>query len=192
MTYEQFMEECKAACRERNACAEGYAALLRSENVVEMLNVAVHNWNDVYKSKYSDIVAANAVRWYKELKSDFNTAGIFVNEEVSKGLVIVSNTDKVLTFSGNAKVYIFGKAHVIARDNCEVNCRCKDSEIELYDNASGKIEKGKVWAYGWSQVESHQECFCYQHSNVLVSEGVIHDYGHRILSMSENITVIRE
>lgn len=191
MTYEQFMNECKAACRERNACAEGYAELLRAENVVEILTVAVHNWNDVYKSKYADIVAANVIRWYKELKSDFNEAGIFVNEEIRKGIAIVCHTDKVLTFGGNARVYVFDKAHVVARDSSDVYCRSEEAEIELYDNSYGKIEKGKVWAYDWSQVESHQECFCHHHSNVVISSGIAHDFGHRMLSTSENVTVIK-
>ena len=192
MTYEQFMEECKAACHERNACQAGYAELLRSENVGQILTTVVHNWNDVYRSKYADIVAKNVVRWYEGLKEDFNKAGIFVNEEIRKGIAVVSDTNQVLQFGGNAKVYVFGKAHIIARDTCQVSCRCEDAEIELYDIASGTIERGKVWVYDWASVESHQECHCYGHSNVLVSEGVLHDHGHRKLSQSDNVTIIKE
>ena len=192
MDYTQLMKECKAACRERNACQEGYADLLRAENVVEILNVAVRNWNDVYRSKYADIVADNIIRWFDGLEKDFHEAGIFVNEETRKGIVIVSNAAELLTFGGNARIYVFGDADIEAYDNCEVYCRCSDATIELHDYASGVIERGKVYAYDWSSVESHEKCFCYDYSSVVISKGICHDKGHRRLSWSENVTIIKE
>lgn len=190
MNYEQFMQECKAACHERNACADGYQQLLRSQTVPEILLTVVHNWQDVWRSKYSDIVAKNVVRWFTGLEQEFHDAGFFINEETDKGIAVVARPDKVLHFSGRARVYIFDKAHVTACDHCEVYCRNAESEIELFDYAYGKIEAGKVSARDWATVESHQECACYNHTTILVSEGILHDHGHLRLTTGDNVTII--
>lgn len=189
MDYEQFMKECKAACHERHACQEGYEMLLRSESVPEILMTVVRNWDDVWRSKYSDIVAENVTRWFEGLEQEFHAAGFFVNEETAKGIAVVSHPDRVLRFGGRAKVYVFGKAHVIAMDDAQVYCRNAESEIELYDQAYGKIDAGRVSAHNWATVESHQECTCHNHTTVYAYGGVLNDHGHRRLSVAEGVTI---
>lgn len=191
MTYEGFMEECKAACHERNACRDGYQMLLQSGSVPEILMTVVRNWDDVWRSKYSDIVAENITRWFDGLEREFHDAGFFVNEETTKGIAVVSRPNGTLRFDGRAKVYVFAKAHVVAMGQCEVYCRDAESEVKLYDSAYGKIDAGRVWAYNWAQVESHQECTCYNATTVHALGGVLYDNGHRRLSVSEGVKVVK-
>ena len=163
MDYEGFKEEWKQACRERHACTKGYEQFLRSNSIGEILQTAVDNWTDVYQSKFADFMAANIVRQFAGLEQEFHDAGFYVNEDSDKGICVVAH--------GNAKVY----------------CRNAESEIELHDDAYGKIEAGRVWAYDWATVDSHQECWCEGHATVTIYGGELHDKGHRrIIFLREN------
>lgn len=191
MDYEGFMNICKTACHERQACKVGYEQLLQSEDVGSILATMYHNWADVWGSKFADVVANRIVEVFDGLEDEFHAEGFYVNEETTRGRVIVANPAKPLRFDGKAEVYIFSKAHVMAFGECKVYCRDAESEIELYDNAYGKIMKGKVWAHNWSMVESHQECTCYNATSILASEGVLYDNGHRRLDLGKDVTVIK-
>lgn len=191
MDYEQFMKECKAACHERHACADGYQMLLKSESVQDILMTVVRNWNDVWVSKYADIVAENITRWFSGLEKEFHDSGIFVNEDACKGIVMVSNPGQTLRFAGKAKVYLFGPAHVIATDHSQVYCRDAGGEVELYDYAYGKIDAGRVSAYNRATVESHQECTCHNYTTVYAYGGTLHDKGHHKLHLSDGVTVTK-
>ncbi len=156
MDYEQFKEEWKQACKERHACAKGYQQLLASRSVADVLQTAVANWGDVYRSKFADFMAENIVRQFEGLRDEFHEAGFFVNEDSDKGFCIVCRPDRPLRFSGRARVYIFaGKAEVEARGMAQVYCRSEDAEVRMYESTYGKIEAGKVWAYGAARVEAH-------------------------------------
>lgn len=181
MDYTQFMNECKAACRERNACQAGYAELLRSGSVEEILTTVVHNWNDVFRSKYADIVAKNVTRWFDGLEAEFHAAGFYVNEETDRGIAIVSHAERQLRFGGRARVYVFAGSHVIIQGSAQVYCRDAESEIEMYDESSGKIEAGRVWAHDWATLESHGDCTCYDRTTVYAYGGTLTDHGHRRL-----------
>lgn len=192
MDYEQFKDEWKTACRERHACTKGYQQLLSSKSVSDILATAVANWTDVYKSKFADFMAANIVRQFEGLKDEFHAAGFFVNENSDKGICVVCRPDRPLEFDGRARVYIFDQAEVTARGMVQVYCRNKNSVVRLYDNAYGKIEAGRVWAYDFSTVDSHEECWCHDRTIVTISGGVVHDEGHRrmtILNEKEMVAI---
>lgn len=192
MDYEQFKDEWKTACRERHACTKGYQQLLSSKSVSDILATAVANWTDVYKSKFADFMAANIVRQFEGLKDEFHAAGFFVNENSDKGICVVCRPDRPLEFDGRARVYIFDQAEVTARGMARVYCRNKNSVVRLYDNAYGKIEAGRVWAYDFSTVDSHEECWCHDRTIVTISGGVVHDEGHRrmtILNEKEMVAI---
>lgn len=192
MNYEQFMQECKAACRERHACQQGYEQLLRSGSVGEILATAANNWDDVWRSKFSDIVADNITRWFSGLEQEFHDAGFFINEECTKGIAVVSRPDRTLRFTGRARVYVFSKAHVVAGGGVQVYCRDAESEIELRDHAYGKIDAGRVKAYDWSEVDSTADCHCYDHTTVRAYGGTLHDHGHRRLVTANDVAIADE
>ena len=183
MDYEQFKEEWKVACKERHACTKGYQQLLASQSVADVLATAVANWTDVYKSKFADFMAENIVRQFEGLRDEFHEAGFFVNEPSDKGICVVCRPDGPLEFGGRARVYVFAQAEVTARDLAQVYCRNKDSVVRLYGNAYGKIEAGRVWAYDFATVDSHEECWCHDRTTVTISGGVVHDEGHRRINI---------
>ena len=191
MDYEQLMTETKMACHERQACRNGYEMLLRSKNVQEILLTAVKNWDDVWRSKYYDIVADNIERWFYGLEQEFHAAGIYVNEETNKGIAIVSRPDKILSYGGRAKVYVFAKAHIVASDHAEVYCRDENSVVELYDHAYGKIDDGLVMANDCSKVESKGKCICHEQSKVYAMGGVLYDHGHSRLNIANGVEIIK-
>ena len=189
MDYELLKKELQLACHERRACKKGYAELLRSASVPEIVATGKHNWGDVWGSMFADIIDEKIARWYDGLQDEFHRAGVYVNEPTNKGLVIVSHTDQPLHFNGQAKVYIFGKAKVTAAGHCEVYCRCPDADIELTDNAWGLIERGRVVARDFATVQSYQEVTCYGSAHVIVSAGICRDYGHRQIQLRDNTTI---
>lgn len=191
MDFETLKKECKQVCRDYKACAPGYAALLRAETVEEIINVSVYYWNDVWRDRFADAVSKNIERWFEGLENEFHGAGLFVNEESDKGIVIINDNSQTYTFTGRARIYILGKAHIVAKDNCRVFCRCNEAIAELYDNAGGLFLQGKVTAHDFAHVDSHQECTCYQLTNIIVSNGVCHDFGHRHLHVNENAKVLK-
>ena len=191
MDYEQFKQECKAACHERHACQQGYEQLLRSANVNDILTTVVRNWDDVWHSKYSDIVAENITRWFSGLEQEFHAAGFYVNEDCRKGIAVVSRPDRTLCFTGRARVYVFAKAHVVATGGARVYCRDAESEIELHGHAYGKIDAGHVSAYDWSDVDSTGDCHCYDHSTVRAYGGTLHDHGHRRLDTANDVKILK-
>ena len=186
MNYEGFMTELKQACRERNACKEGYEQLLRSRSVPEILRTVKDNWTDVWESKYADIVERELPRWFAGQEEDFHKAGVYVNEPSKRGLCMVSQAEDVLEFGGNARVYVFGKARVIARDNVELHCRCPEAEIELRDHAWGKVKAGRVMARDFTTVQSWQEVECHDAAHVTVWGGKVTDCGHRVLKIENS------
>lgn len=185
MDFKQMSDELRSLCRQKDACKDGYADLLQAKTVPEILSTMKHHWEFVWSDQYNfrPVIRKYAEKWFKGQEDDFHAAGVYVNEPTDRHLAIVTDTDKVLRFDGRAKVYVFGKAHVICRGNCSVYSRSEDAEIEMYDNTFGVIEKGKVWAYNFAQVQSYQEVTCYNASEVMVNAGICHDFGHRKLSV---------
>lgn len=190
MDYEQLMEEAKRACRERQACRNGYDMLIRSKNVQEVLLTAVKNWDYVWRSKFYDVVADNIDRWFEGLEQEFHAAGIYVNEPTDKGIAIVSNAEETLVFEGRARVYIFARSRVIAKGGAQVYCRDSESIIELYGRAYGYVEQGMVVAHDWSEVESRGVCYSYDYCKVRAFGGILHDYGHRRLNTDNGVKFI--
>ena len=185
MDYKQMSDELKSLCRQKNACTEGYADLLRSKTVPEIVSTMKHHWDFVWSDKYHfrPVIRKYAEQWFKGQEEECHKAGLYVNESTDRHLAIVTDTDQVLRFGGRAKVYVFGKAHILCYGNCSVYSRCSEAEIEMFDNTWGIIEQGKVWAYNFAQVQSFQEVTCYNACEVIVNAGICHDFGHRKLSV---------
>ena len=46
-TFDELKEICRRACHERNACKEGFEAMLLAENTAELMHVWRRWWEDV-------------------------------------------------------------------------------------------------------------------------------------------------
>lgn len=182
ITFEEFKQEWIAACHNRNACKEGYAELLKSNSVPEILSVAKNHWFDVNHEMFFKVIEENIERWYADLKTEFNQAGIWVNEEIYKGIVVVNNynKDEPLCVRGSAKAYIFGASKVNGFDKSEIYCHSEGSEITLYNNSYGRIEKGRVLATDRSNLEMFDgvNAVCMNYATVTMNGGFLEDKGH--------------
>lgn len=155
--FHQLKEICTTACHERHACAEGYRAMLATENISQLMAVWRANWEDIVESKYADIINDRLPAAYPTLRKEMNAAGIYVNECPKMApefvRVLVTDCDRIVDIYDYAKCYVLGEATVRAWGHSQVyNDRCDESIIELYDHAYGHVEKGRVQARNFSQL----------------------------------------
>ena len=155
--FHQLKEICTTACHTRHACAEGYRAMLATENISQLMAVWRANWEDIVESKYADIINDRLPSLYPTLRAEMNAAGIYVNEcpKVAPEFVrvLVTDFDYLVEIHDYAKCYILGNAVVRAWDHSQVySDRCDEATIELYDHAYGHVGKGWVQARNFSQL----------------------------------------
>lgn len=137
--FDRLKEICRLACHERNACRQGFEALLRAQDTAELMHVWRQNWHDIYQSKFSDVMTAHIVEFSRceELRREMRRADVFVNESSQRGLVIVCGADTTVCVGGTAKCYVFGDApvEIIATDHAQVYSRCTSAKITLRGHA---------------------------------------------------------
>lgn len=155
--FELLKTACHAACRQTPACAPSYRAMLKTENVSQMMAVWREYWEDISGGKYADIINDRLPAAYPTLRKEMNAAGIYVNEcpKVAPEfvLVLVTDCDRIVEIHDYAKCYVLGNATVRAWDHSQVySDRCDESIIELYDHAYGHVSKGWVQARNFSQL----------------------------------------
>lgn len=157
--FDQLKDICTTACHTRHACAEGYRAMLATENVSQLMAVWRANWEDLVESKFSDIINDQLPALYLDptLKSEMNAAGIYVNEcpliAPEYVLVIVTDHDGIVDINDYAKCYVLGKAWVRAWDHAQVYSEKNDRTIiMLYDYSYGHVSKGKTFANDHSRL----------------------------------------
>lgn len=148
---------CTHACHDRHACAEGYRAMLATENISQLMAVWRSNWEDIVESKYADIINDRLPALYPTLRAEMNAAGIYVNEcpliAPEYVLVIVTDHDGIVDINDYAKCYVLGKAWVRAWDHAQVYSEKNDRAIiMLYDYSYGHVSKGKTFANDHSRL----------------------------------------
>lgn len=157
--FEILKTTCTKACHDRHACAEGYRAMLATENISQLMAVWRANWEDIVESKYADIINDSLPAAYRTLRKEMNAAGIYVNEcpKVAPEFVrvLVTDCDRIVDIYDYAKCYVLGEATVRAWGHSQVySDRCDESIIELYDHAYGHVGKGRVQARNFSQLRT--------------------------------------
>lgn len=155
--FHQLKDICTTACHTRHACAEGYRAMLATENISQLMAVWRANWEDIVESKYADIINDRLPSLYPTLRAEMNAAGIYVNEcprlAPEYVRVLVTDYDYIVEIHDYAKCYILGNAVVRAWDHSQVySDRCDEATIELYDHAYGHVGKGWVKASNAAQL----------------------------------------
>lgn len=188
--FEELMDICKQAAHDRNACTEGYAALLRAETVPQILAVWRNNWQDVYVSRYHDIIADNIEMLERdEYRPLFHESQMYVNESSDVGLVIVSNPKQPVTIGGRAVGYIFGGGSLTATDNAEAHCRSEEGKLLLQGHATGFMEAGRAEVTEFALLQGVFDGECHDAARVTISGGRLRDYGHLEISAWRDATV---
>lgn len=179
--FEQLKEICRVACHERNACRHGFEALMKTENIVQIMQVWKENWDDVYRSRYADIMVKQLSVVGQPMIEEFRNGGVYVNENRDEGYVIISNPDKLVNVSGTAKAYIFTSAEVSATDNAQVYCRAPGSKITLRGHAYCHCESRDtiVSVHNFAHADGDMQCHTYNAAEVVMANGTLFDHGHR-------------
>jgi len=90
ITFEEMKAMCHAACRERQACKEGFAQMLRAETPTQLLRAWTDNWADVWKDRYADMLAGKVEGLYAQYRREFHDVGLWVNECCGRGRVLIT------------------------------------------------------------------------------------------------------
>ena len=180
--FEILKTTCTHACHERHACAEGYRAMLATENISQLMAVWRANWEDIVESKYADIINDRLPALYPTLCKEMNAAGIYVNECPKTApefvLVLVTDYDFIIDINDYARCYVLGEATVRSWDHSQVySDRCDQALIEIHDHAYGHVSKG------W--VEAHTAARLWTTSDAVVNGSVTCEaYGGTVKALS--------
>lgn len=142
---------CISACRQTPACAPSYRAMLKTENISQMMAVWREYWEDISDGKYADIINDRLPVLYPTLRKEMNAAGIYVNECPKTApefvFVLVTDYDFIVDINDYARCYVLGQAAVRAWNHSQVySDRCDQALIELHGHAYGHVSKGWVQA----------------------------------------------
>ena len=192
--FELLKTACHAACRQTPACAPSYRAMLKTENISQMMAVWREYWEDISGGKYADIINDRLPAAYPTLRKEMNAAGIYVNECPKMApefvLVLVTDYDHIVDIHDYAKCYILGNATVRAWDHSQVySDRCDDAIIELYDHAYGHVGKGWVKAGNFSQLWTASDAVLYGSVMCEAHGGTIKALAYRKLEASGDTEV---
>lgn len=184
--FELLKTACHAACRQTPACAPSYRAMLKTENISQMMAVWREYWEDISGGKYADIINDRLPAAYPTLRKEMNAAGIYVNECPKMApefvRVLVTDYDYIVEIHDYAKCYILGNAVVRAWDHSQVySDRCDEATIELYDHAYGHVGKGWVKARNSSQLWTAADAVLNGSVTCEAHGGVVKAYSYRKL-----------
>ena len=179
--FEKLKEICRQACHERNACEQGFKALMSTETIPQIMQVWKDNWDDVYRSRYSDIMVHRLTELNPSAVEEMRKGGVYVNEDREDGYVIISNPDKPINVGGTARAYLFTAAEVTATDNAQVYCRTSGVKVTLRGHAycHSEARDAVVTVYNFAHAEGQMQCTTYNAAEVVIQGGTLVDHGHR-------------
>lgn len=199
---------CHAACRERQACKEGFAQMLRAETPTQLLRAWTDNWADVWKDRYADMLAGKVEGLYAQYRREFHDVGLWVNESSGRGRVLITGVAlggqtaehpnggrMTVSVGGTARAFVVGSAEVHAYGNSIVyNHAAQDATVVLHDYAHGFIEAGCVVARDQSHVQVSGDgvlAECYGRSEVFMTAGTLTDHGHHSIEAYGERAVVK-
>ena len=208
ITFEEMKAMCHAACRERQACKEGFAQMLRAETPTQLLRAWTDNWADVWKDRYADMLAGKVEGLYAQYRREFHDVGLWVNESSGRGRVLITGVAlggenaehpnggrMTVRVGGTARAFVVGGAEVHAYGNSIVyNHAAQDAVVVLHDYAHGFIEAGRVTARDQSHVQVSGDAVlaeCYGRSEVFMTAGTLVDHGHHSIEAYGERAVVK-
>lgn len=192
--FELLKTACHAACRQTPACAPSYRAMLKTENISQMMAVWREYWEDIAGGKYADIINDRLPAAYPTLRKEMNAAGIYVNECPKMApefvRVLVTDTDSVVQVYDYAKCYVLGAANVWAWGHSQVYSeKSDDAYIILKQHTYGHISKGHVLAYDSSRLWSSVRVWVHDNVTCEAHGGEVHASGYRKIEASGDTKV---
>ena len=192
--FETLKAACHTACRQIPACAPSYRAMLKTENISQMMAVWREYWEDIAGGKYADIINDRLPAAYPTLRKEMNAAGIYVNECPKMApefvRVLVTDTNSVVQVFDYAKCYVLGAANVWAWGHSQVYSeKSDDAYIILKQHTYGHISKGQVLAYDSSRLWSSVRVWVHESVTCEAHGGEVHASGYRKIEASGDTKV---
>jgi hypothetical protein len=192
--FERLKEICRVACHERGACRPGFEALMQADSIPAILAVWRHNWDDIFSSKFADVIVEHIAGVYATAGDEFRSARFFVNEPSERGIVIISGATEPIAVGGTAKAYIFSPAEVTATENAQVYCRTAGSRIILRGHSYAHVDSKDTCleVREFASASGTMTCHTYNAAEVMIAGGTLIDHGHRRITASATATVIKD
>lgn len=181
-TQEQRTQRFKTLCvhilAQSGNCQESQHAFRSTQSIPEMCEAWRKYWHGLITEVPQQVIDAfKAV--YPEFKADINQGGIFYNEDSPTGTVLVGDTDEEIHLYFSRKIYVLGKAHVILHNAATALVMNEGCKVELLDGSKATIKAGYGIARNYAHLVTCQEAECYDQSVVFMTDGTLHDHGHK-------------
>lgn len=181
-TQEQRTQRFKTLCvhilAQSGNCQESQHAFRSTQSIPEMCEAWRKYWHGLITEVPQQVIDAfKAV--YPEFKADINLGGIFYNEDSPTGTVLVGDTDEEIHLYSSRKIYVLGKAHVILHNAATALVMNEGCKVELLDGSKATIKAGYGIARNYAHLVTCQEAECYDQSVVFITDGILHDHGHK-------------
>lgn len=162
MEFGEFKQQVIEFSKNLDACKEGFAQLQKAESWFDLCVIVRESFEWCVENK---LITPELI---KEHWIDCKKAGIFLNENVTNGFVIVTSGNEV-TVCGNSFVIAFDDAVVSAYDTSYVIAHEK-SEVLAYDHCYVKAcDNAKVTCYDYAGVSR------LGNPDISVSKGYVYD-----------------
>lgn len=163
---------CHAACRERQACKEGFAQMMRAETPTQLLRAWTDNWADVWKDRYADMLAGKVEALYAQYRREFHDVGLWVNESSGRGRVLITG----VALGGQTAEHPNGgenAAGMHGPTNGGENAEHRDAPM-MRVSVGGTA---RAFVVGGAEVHAYGNSIVYNHAaqDAVV---VLHDYAH--------------
>lgn len=181
-TSEQRTQRFKTLCvhilAQSGNCQESQHAFKSTQSIPEMCEAWRKYWHGLITEVPQQVIDAfKAV--YPEFEADINQGGIFYNEDSPTGTVLVGDTDEEIHLYSSRKIYVLGKAHVILHNAATALVMNEGCKVELLDGSKATIKAGYGIARNYAHLVTCQEAECYDQSVVFITDGILHDHGHK-------------
>ncbi len=175
---QRFKNLCVNILAQSGNCQESQHAFKSAQSIPEMCEAWRKYWHGLITEVPQQVIDAfKAV--YPEFKADINQGGIFYNEDSPTGTILVGDTDEEIHLYSSKKIYILGKARVILHNMATALVMNKDCKVELLDGSKATIKAGYGIARNYAHMATCQESECYDQSVVFITDGTLHDHGHK-------------
>lgn len=175
---QRFKTLCVNILAQSGNCQESQHAFRSTQSIPEMCEAWRKYWHGLITEVPQQVIDAfRAV--YPEFKADINQGGIFYNEDSPTGTVLVGDTDEEIHLYSSRKIYVLGKAHVILHNAATALVMNEGCKVELLDGSKATIKAGYGIARNYAHMVTCQEAECYDQSVVFMTDGILHDHGHK-------------
>lgn len=152
-SFEHFRKVVLSVLSQSGNCEESQAAIRACATIPELVQVWKKYWSGVIEEVPTQFIAA-LEEIYPIYAEQINSAGVWYNEIAPQGMCVIGNVPASFDapFVADSqfnpiRVYVLGRAKVIARGITQVYCNCADAEIELHDSAKGTVSHGFARAF---------------------------------------------